>query len=399
MTNHSHLVLAALLTSACSGATTASDDVTSAADDVASTSEPSVCGDQIRAGAEACDGPDLAGATCTSIGGFVGGTLACTADCAAFDTSMCAADPSGPVVRLNEVTSADLVDGPYAPAGDAIEIVNVGMAPADLSGYRISDDPTLPSDKSFAFAEGTTLAPGAFLVLRKRDEATGQGDYPFGISSTESETITLVGAANDVVDAVTFLGSDATVSWCRIPDGDGAWRGCARSFGSANEIADGDTGGDETTSNAGATTGADDTGSTVAIVVVNELSSSGADAIELFNAGDAAIDLAGWVLTDDLTSPDDAYDPAADDEALVFASGTVLDAGAWMVIEHGQAPGHPFGLAGAGDSVALLLPDLTLVDFVAYGDGEAADSYCRLPDGPGGAWQADCTPSFGASND
>jgi hypothetical protein len=50
---------------------------------------PAPCGDGIkRAGVEQCDGPDLGGATCQSIGGFSGGTLACSSTCT-FNTSGC----------------------------------------------------------------------------------------------------------------------------------------------------------------------------------------------------------------------------------------------------------------------------------------------------------------------
>ncbi len=45
------------------------------------------CGDDLREGLERCDGDDLGGKTCLSLG-FEGGTLSCTASCA-FDTSGC----------------------------------------------------------------------------------------------------------------------------------------------------------------------------------------------------------------------------------------------------------------------------------------------------------------------
>ena len=38
------------------------------------------------------------------------------------------------------------------------------------------------------------------------------------------------------------------------------------------------------------------------VVVLNEISSSGDDEIEIFNAGRAAADLSGWILTDELTA-------------------------------------------------------------------------------------------------
>ena len=48
------------------------------------------CGNNVREGTEACDGADLGGLDCTTIAGdFVGGTLACSPNCAAFDTSQC----------------------------------------------------------------------------------------------------------------------------------------------------------------------------------------------------------------------------------------------------------------------------------------------------------------------
>lgn len=48
---------------------------------------PVVCGDGVAVGGEACDGADLAGETCVSLG-YSGGALACDGSCA-FDTSAC----------------------------------------------------------------------------------------------------------------------------------------------------------------------------------------------------------------------------------------------------------------------------------------------------------------------
>lgn len=83
----------------------------------------------------------------------------------------------------------------------------------------------------------------------------------------------------------------------------------------------------------------------------------------------------------------------------MFPDGTILEAGEFLVVEEGDVPNHPFGLSGGGDVIALMDADLTVVDFIEYGDGEAADSFCRLPDGPDGDWTSGCTPSFGDSNE
>lgn len=414
---------------ACSGATTGadgSDGDTTEADGTADTG-PSTCGDGVREGEEECDGADLGGSTCAAIPGFVGGTLACAESCT-FDVSACEADPASAIVRLNELTSEDIDEGGIV-GGDAIELFNLGGSAADLAGYQLSDDPTFPEDKTYTFPTGSMLGAGGLVVLVQLDDATGTGDYPFGISGSNPETITLRDPDGTVIDEVSFDGPDASVSWCRLPDGDGAWQACGRTFGQLNAGGDPPSCGDGTVQ-AGEECDGDDLGGVAECVeldaaltgsvgctaectydlsecestpgmgvVLNELSSSGDDEIELYNAGGSDVDLSAWILTDDLSDPADPYDPAMDLEALVFPPGTVLEPGEYLVvIQGGGADEHPFGLAAAGDALTVMTPGLVVVDFVAYGDGEAADSYCRLPDGPTGEWTAGCTPTFGEAN-
>lgn len=388
-------IVIALVIAACSGAQSSADGPDKTTE--GGSDSAAVCGDDTKQGDEICDGTDLGGQTCAAIPGFTGGTLACAADCMGVDTSMCMADPTAAIVRLNEVTSTDITDGPYAGAGDAIELVNIGMSAADLSGWKISDDASLAADKTYEFPAGSTIMPGAYLVLVKRDDATMMGEYPFGISSTDPESIQLVDTGGMVIDLVDFIGADATVSWCRLPDGDGEWQGCARTFGASNEpgVADGSST-DPSTDDGSSSS--DDTGPAAGPVVLNEISSSGDDEIEIYNAGPGDADLSGWTLTDDLGAPSDPYDPDADLEKLVFARGTTLGAGEWLVVPKGDAPGHPFGLGADGDAVSLLDAELQLIDFASYGAMEAATSYCRIPDGPDGEWQADCTATFGDAN-
>ncbi len=416
---------------ACSGANTQSDDP----DKTTTTDALAVCGNEVRDGDEPCDGPDLGDQTCADVPGFVNGTLACADDCT-LDATACMADVAGAVVRFNEVTSEAIADGPYAGAGDAIELYNAGMAVADLSGMQISDEADFPVDKSYVFPAGTMLAPGEFRVLVKIDEVTGMGDYGFGISSSNPETLRLGDASGMVLDSVDFAGPDASISWCRVPDGDGTWQLCARTFGESNmvgaaddttagtptcgdglrdgdEVCDGDDlgglacadvlRGQNGTLACDANCELDTTDCSTAtgseIVVLNEIISIDTDDIELYNPGARAVDLGGWTLTDDLAAPDDPYDPKTDLERLVFADGTMIGAGEWLVIPAGDPPGHLFGLSGDGDTVTLLDGELAVVDFVAYGLDEAAVSYCRIPDGPEGEWQAGCTATPGDSNE
>ena len=382
------------------------------------------CGNgEIDAG-EVCDGAALGGKQCFDVdAAFIGGALGCADDCASFDASGCEVDPNVALVAVNEVTSKGAATGPYADQGDAIELFNAGGAAADLGGWRLSDDPRLPVDKTYVFPPGTTLAPGAFLVLVALDEVTMQGQLPFGVSDDKEETLTLVDAQGGAVDEVVFSGVDAVVSYCRLPDGTGAWQTCAQSFGAANAAAmvvcgDGVIGEGEDCDGAalGGQTceglGLGFTGGTLgcaatcsfdasmcesdSTVALNELESTD-DQIELYNAGNQVIDLSGWILTDDAVGQD--YDPAADLEKLVFAPQTTLAAKQFLVVAKGMGAGeHIFGLGAGGDTVTLLMPNLEVVDQVTYAMDEAAQSYCRLPDGPGGAWTVDCAPTLGAAN-
>ncbi|MCB9705889.1 MAG: lamin tail domain-containing protein [Myxococcales bacterium] len=384
------------------------------------------CGDGVLDPGEVCDGAALGGQTCAGLGDpYVGGELGCAAGCAAFDASGCEVDENAPIVVLNELLSKGASEGPYAAMGDVIELYNAGGSEADLSGWLLSDDPEFAADKTYTFPPGTKLAAGAWMVLLEYDDVAMSGDFPFGISSSNDETISLADGRGVIADAITFNGALAEVSYCRIADGDENWQGCLQTPGEANkaeggetcgdgtidpgEECDGDALDDKTCADVGDFDGGalacsdacafDTSGCTKTqeiVVVLNEISSSDVDPIEIHNAGDAEVDISGWLLTDDTSDP---YDPDADAEELVFPGGTVIPAGGFLVVNKGTNPDeHPFGLAAAGDSVRLFDADLVEVDAATYGDQEAVTSYCRLPDGPDGTWTVDCTATFGASN-
>lgn len=382
-----------------------------------------LCGDGVVEAPEECEEGVAIALGCAELDdAFAGGELGCAADCS-FDTTNCQVDPNAALVVLNEVTSQGVLAGPYADQGDAIEVYNAGGAAADLGGWKLSDDSTFPADKTYVFPAGTTLAPGTYVVLVAYDAVAMTGQLPFGISNDKEETLTLVDAAAEPADELILNGLAAAVSYCRVPDGTGAWQQCEQTFGGANKAAsvvcgDGEIGGDEDCDGAdlqgqtceglgiGFTGGAltcsavcsfdASTCSSGSMVVINELEAT-EDQIELHNAGDQAVDLSGWILTDDDVDP--SYDGVSDLEKLVFAAGTTLAAGAFLAIPKGELAGqHVFGLAGTGDTLTLLMPSLDVADQVSYGDSAAKTSYCRLPDGPGGAWTADCTPTFGMAN-
>jgi len=67
-----------------------------------------VCGDGAITGAEACDGANLGGETCLSLG-YTGGTLSCAPGCLSFDTSACTG--TGPVCGDGAITGTEDCDG------------------------------------------------------------------------------------------------------------------------------------------------------------------------------------------------------------------------------------------------------------------------------------------------
>ncbi len=304
------------------------------------------CGDGLVESPEVCDGADLGGRTCESLG-FTGGALACAPGCADFDRSNCTTPEVA--VAINEVSSS---------GDDPIELF--GIAPSvDLSGWYLVDggyDPNIPNgDHRYDFG-ATQIAAGERLVLHKGiDHAFGLGD---------ADSVSLYDAGDLLRDRVEWTAGTATVSYCRIPDGTGPFVGCEATFGAANSRA--------------------------AQVVINEVTSEGDDRIELKNLGAVTIDLAGWSVADDGYDP---LDPTTADHLFTVAASTVA-ADAYLVLVKGVD--HAFGLGGM-DGVRLFDPSGTLVDSVDWPDAAAIPSYCRIPDGTG-AFTTCAVATFGGAN-
>ncbi len=133
-------------------------------------------------------------------------------------------------------------------------------------------------------------------------------------------------------------------------------------------------------------------------VVINEFSSAGDDAVELFNTSDSPVSIGDWILTDDVEPQRvDTYNPLDDDEKFVFPSATVIPAEGFLVIPKGSdALSHPFGISSQGDIISLVAPDGTLISQATAPAGAAEPSYCRVPDGRG-EWQT-CERTMGSTN-
>ncbi len=184
--------------------------------------------------------------------------------------------------------------------------------------------------------------------------STGDGGAPTGPSSTSS-------------------GSDATSS------GEGGGTGGDAGVGGSGEGGGGEGGGGE------------------ALLVINEISAAGDDWIELFNAGDADLDVGGLLVADE----DEPGVPNVA-EAVVIPEDTTLGAGEYLFIladqdvasegfvdtcEPGPAPClvGTFGVTAGGDEIFVLDADEEVVLSAVYPADATVDgeSWGRIPNGSG----------------
>ena len=95
------------------------------------------CGDGEVDDGELCDGADLDGKQCGDLDpGYIGGTLACAANCGSFDASGCEVDPQAAVVALNGLTAKGVTEGPEADKGEASEVVDNGHVHRGVTAQR-----------------------------------------------------------------------------------------------------------------------------------------------------------------------------------------------------------------------------------------------------------------------
>lgn len=129
-----------------------------------------------------------------------------------------------------------------------------------------------------------------------------------------------------------------------------------------------------------------------ATVVVNEVNASTPDTVEFFNPGTQAVDLTGWTFIDDnLNNP-----------PYAFPSGTTIAAGGYLVVTQATDAGFPLifvepGLGSSGDMVRLRDPGGNVVSQTQWAAGQAAVSWCRIPNGTGSFFQC-AVATFGAQN-
>ena len=309
---------------------------------------------------------------------------------------------SWPEIVINEVA-------PSGAPSDWVELLNRSDESVDLGGWTMTDD---DPEHVHAFAEGQILGPGAYLLLL-RDDA---GGFTFGLGGADS--ISLFAPDGTQVDTTTWESGEAPEeqSWGRIPNGTGEFmtletptagganapntpQDCGNDAIELGEVCDGLALDDESCESFDFASGqlactapcdAFDFSACVPpsrIVVINEVTSSEDDRIELLNVSLVPVVISGWTLSD--------KDTAEPDQLFTIPPGLSLAPGEYAVFT--KEIDHAFGLGGK-DKVVLRDDTGLLIDRLSWPKDEAEISYCLIPNG-GDTAQACEAQTFGGPND
>jgi hypothetical protein len=256
------------------------------------------------------------------------------------------ANDCAPLARINEIESSG------GTPGDWIELLNTTAAALDLGGHIVRDD---RDEASYVIPAGTSLAPGAYLVLE-------EAQLGFALEATDAVRLFRPNGTA-LVDGYTWT-THAATSYGRCPDGAGGFAVTAVPTKGAANACDAPT----------------------TLVRINEVESNfgtPGDWVELFNTGNTSVDLSGYVFRDN-----------NDQAAYVLPAGSVIAAGGYLVLDEAQ---FGFGLGG-NDAARLFGPGgVVLVDSYAWTE-HATTTYGRCPNGTG-SFTTTAAPTRGAAND
>lgn len=270
--------------------------------------------------------------------------------------------PAASGLVLNEIVYDDAATG----LADQVEIYNSGTATVDLTGWRIADE---KRDAFGTVPEGTTLTPGAFVVLEK------DVDFDFGLG--KADEVVLIDPTGAEIDAYAYENTAPLAVWARCPDGTGEWaHATAATPGAANDCSVAPVAGS---------------------IRINEVDSQPADWIEFHNDGTEALDISGYEIRDN-----------SDDHRWRFLPGSRIEPGQFLLVEEGTiglvdgveaAFRDPIGIGSADrirlfDTAGVLVDDTLSWEGHAMIDGDSTvATLARCPDGEGAFVVAYATPA------
>ena len=269
---------------------------------------------------------------------------------------------------------------------DWVELYNAGNENIDLGACYLTDDLELPMKWTFP---DTVIPAGGYLIVwcdGEYDE--GWLHTSFKLNADPGEQLGLFWTDGErlmVVDTLSFGPQKTDTSYGRFPDG-GAWLEMPIPTPAA-----------ENTSGVSALAGS---------LFINEFMASNDstladeagdydDWVELYNASDSTLSLAGLSLTDDLASPGRWEFP----DTVIAGGGYLL---VWCDGEEGEGPLHASFNLGAvqGEQIGLFEsdpPHQLRVDALIFGPQRTDTSYGRVPDG-GTEWRFLPEPTPGGAN-
>ena len=292
--------------------------------------------------------------------------------------SVRASTPAFPNLWLNEVLPNN-VAGPVDNAGEHdpfIELYNAGTTSITLGAYALTDDYT--NLVKWRFPAGFTIAPGQFLVVWADGQPAQSTDTTlhtgFRLNPTNSglALVRVTGTSSNVMDYLDYKQLPAGRSFGSYPDGE------PRSRRSFFHVTAGATN-DPTFPPIKVTINefmADNTST-----IFNPVGDKADDWFELYNAGESAVDLTSYRLTEALTNS----------TQFTVPPGYVIPAGGFLLVwaDNNPKANSPtnadlhvnFKLAKAGQQLGLFSPDGNLVDGFSFGAQTNDISQGRYPDG------------------
>lgn len=269
-------------------------------------------------------------------------------------------------VRITEFSAAGTgYAGEYSLQCDWVELHNTASADADIAGFTLSDN--VGNDK-YVFPEGTVIPAGGYLVVYCAEESQWEDIAPFGLSQLGGEAVVLKNNAGMIVEIVATAAMEGSEAM-------------ALGSGSAWALTQTPSPGFENTEQ-GHAAFLQAIGADAGTIVISELMADSqafypdlfgefSDWVELYNAGEKTVDLAGWFLSDDPEMPKKWTFPALKiqpgEHLVIFCSGR-------GVVADGQVH-TDFSLSSGGESLVLSSCLGLPVDSVAFGEGETNCSF------------------------
>lgn len=281
-------------------------------------------------------------------------------------------------VRLNEISAS--TTEPW------VELHNLGPGPVSLSGFYLTDDPSNPTKWPLP---NRTIADGAFLVVYLSGDSS-KGELYAGFRAANNGSLYLYNSGT-ALDSQAYPALAANQSYIRTGSLGSTWRVTSQSTPGAENVLSALSG------PVSAGTGQ---------LLINEVMAdndaaypdpdeSGAfeDWFEVYNPSDAAIDMTGMYITDNLSNTTKWKVPA----------GVTIPARGYLVFiadgETTQGARHTsFSLSADGEALAIYATDgTTLIDSMTFSTQRTDVSLGRTTDGAP-SWSIFQPATPGASN-